>query len=290
MHGGVAVDAQGQVYVSTDGEGSILVFDRAGKLVRTMGREWRPDREGQGTHDIQVSREGGQDFVYIVSLFRREFAKLTSQGETVYAKGFPQESGLYRSREEFSPTGIAVAPGGDVFVADGYGANYIHRYDAQGRYLSSWGGKCTDAREEGKFSTPHKIAIDTRGSQPLVLVTDRANHRLQWFSFEGRHVKTVDGSANDFLRLPAALSLRGGDVAIGDLQGRVTLLGPDDRLTTHLGDGADPSKRGTNKIPPAGWVDGELIAPHGVAFDADGSLYVSEWSLAGRVVKLARVA
>ena len=207
MHGGIAVDGQGHVYLSTDGAGSILVFDRDGKLVRSMGREWQPVEAGQGTHDLQLNREGGQDFVYIVSLFRHEFAKLTTTGEVVWVKGYPRESGLYGSKEEFSPTGIAVAPSGDVYVTDGYGANYVHRYDARGEYVSSWGGKCSPACEDGKFSTPHKIAIDLRGPQPTVLVTDRANHRLQWFSLEGRHLKTLDGSGNDLLRLPSTLEL-----------------------------------------------------------------------------------
>jgi DNA-binding beta-propeller fold protein YncE len=290
LHGGVAVDGQGHVYLSTDGEGSILVFDRDGKLVRSMGREWRPVEAGQGTHDLQLNREGGQDFLYIVSLFRHEFAKLTTKGEVVYVKGFPQESGVYKSKEEFAPTGIAVASNGDVYVTDGYGANYVHRYDAKGGYVSSWGGKSSAAREDGKFSTPHKIAIDARGSEPSVLVTDRANHRLQWFTLDGRHLRTLDGSANDLLRLPSTLSFRGGTLAIGDLKGRLTLIGPDDTLLAQLGDSGNEAKQATNKVPPAEWVDGQFIAPHGVAWDGDESLYVSEWSLVGRVVKLARVA
>jgi hypothetical protein len=290
MHGGIAVDDRGQVFLSTDGDGSILVFDRAGKLVRSMGREWKPVEAGQGTHELQLSREGGQDFLYIVSLFRHEFAKLTTQGQVVWVKAYPRESGLYASKEEFSPTGIAVAPGGDVYVTDGYGANYVHRYDAKGAYVSSWGGKCSPAREDGKFSTPHKIAIDRRGPQPTVLVTDRANHRLQWFTLEGRHLRTLDGSANDLLRLPSALSFRGDTLAIGDLKGRVTLLGPDDTLLAQLGDSGIETKQATNKVPPAEWVDGQLIAAHGVAWDGDAALYVSEWSVFGRVVKLARVA
>ena len=289
MHGGVAVDSQNLVYVTTDGEGSIVVFDPDGKFVRAIGKEWIPDKEGAGTHDIQVHREGGQDYIYIVSLFRHEFAKLTTAGEVVWVKGFPEKSGIYKSKDEFAPTGIAVAPSGEFFVTDGYGTNYIHRYSKSGDYLSSWGGKSTDAKEPGKFSTPHKILIDERGPAPTVLVTDRANHRLQWFTLEGKYVKTVDGTDNDFLRLPAALSIRGADVAIGDLKGRVTIIDRDNKLAAQLGDSGNEKKQATNQIPPEQWVDGQLISPHGVSFDGEGSLYVSEWALTGRVVKLKRV-
>ncbi|HVQ31046.1 MAG TPA: peptidase, partial [Vicinamibacteria bacterium] len=138
MHGGVAVDSQKQVYLSTDGEGSIVVFDRDGKFVRSIGKEWRPEKEGSGTHDIQVNKEGAQEFIYLVSLFRHEFAKLTIAGEVVWVKGFPEQSGIYKSKDEFAPTGIAVAPNGDVYVADGYGKDFIHRYNPKGEYIASW--------------------------------------------------------------------------------------------------------------------------------------------------------
>ena len=80
---------------------------------------------------------------------------------------------------------VTVAPTGDFYVTDGYGANCVHHYNAKGDYVSSWGGK---GKEDGKFATPYKAIIDKRGAEPLVLVTDRANHRLQWFTLEGKHV------------------------------------------------------------------------------------------------------
>ena len=290
MHGGVVVDSQNRIYFSTDGGASIVVFNRDGRFIRSMGGEWKPDKEGAGTHDMQLHREGGQEFIYLVSLFRHEFAKITTTGEVVWVKGFPSTSGIYKSKDEFLPTGITAAPSGECYVTDGYGANYVHRYSAKGEYLSSWGGKSTPAREDGKFATPHKIIIDGRGQEPAVLVADRNNHRLQWFTLDGKHMKTLDGAENDFLRLPAALNIRGTDVAIADLKGRVTILDRDNKLVAQIGDSGDDKKQATNAIPPDQWVDGQLIAPHGVSWDGDGNLYVSEWMLAGRVVKLKRVA
>lgn len=290
-HGGVVVDAQNHIYISTDGDQSIIVLDADGKHVRSIGKEWKPDKDGNGTHDMQIHREGRQEFIYLVSLFRREFAKITLTGEPVWVKGYPEQSGVYKAKEEFRPTGITVAPNGDFYVTDGYGSNYIHRYNAKGDYLNSWGGKVSkeNPKEDGKFNTPHKIIIDERGKEPTVLVTDRANHRLQWFTLDGKHLKTLDGTDNDFLRLPSVLNIRGTDVVIGDLKGRVTILDKDNKLITHLGDSGDAQKQGTNKLGPEHWVDGQFIAPHGLSWDRQGNLYVAEWNLAGRVVKLKRV-
>ncbi|MGH9846337.1 MAG: peptidase [Blastocatellia bacterium] len=290
-HGAVQVDARNRVYFNTDTEHAIIVFDQDGKFIKSFGKEWKADKEGNGTHGMQIVKEGGKEFIYLTNLFRHEFAKLTLDGEVVWVKGYPEKSGVYKDNSTFRPTGIAVASNGDFYVTDGYGANYIHHFNAKGEYLNSWGGKVTkeNPKEDGKFNTPHAIVIDTRTSPHSVLVTDRANHRLQWFSLDGKHVKTLDGTENDQLRLPATLHIRGNDLAIGDLGGRVTILDKENKLVTHIGDQMDPKKRATNKLPREQWLDGTFVAPHGITWDKQGNLYVEEWMAVGRVVKLKRV-
>lgn len=279
-HGAVQVDSQGRIYVNTDTENAIIVFDAKGNLIKAMGKEW-----SGGTHGMQIRKEGKEEFIYLTNLARSEFAKIKLDGETVWSKGYPQQSNVYSKKEEFKPTGIAFAPNGDFYVTDGYGQNYIHHYNSSGEYVNSWGGKGT---ADGKFSTPHAIIIDTRSKTPTVLVTDRANHRLQWFDLGGKHLKTLPGDG-DLLRLPATLHIRGTDLAVGDLAGRVTILDQEHRLITHLGDNIDPKKRATNKVPRDEWLDGQFIAPHGVCWDSEGNLYVEEWMAIGRVVKLKRL-
>ncbi|MGH9834742.1 MAG: hypothetical protein ACRD9Y_17125 [Blastocatellia bacterium] len=290
-HGAAQVDSQNRVYFNTDTENAIIVFDQDGKFIKSFGKEWKADQEGAGAHGMLIRKEGRQEFIYLTHLSRHEFAKLTIDGEVVWVKGYPEKSGVYQNNNQFRPTGIAVAPSGDFYVTDGYGANYIHRYNAKGDYVSSWGGRVSkeNPKEDGKFNTPHAIIIDARGKEPLVLVTDRANHRLQWFSLEGKHVKTLDGTESDQLRLPATLHIRGTDLAIGDLGGRVTILDKDNKLVTHLGDQVDPKKRATNKLPREQWLDGIFVSPHGICWDRQGNLYVEEWMAVGRVVKLKRV-
>ena len=285
MHGAVQVDARGFIYFSAESEHAILVFDQNGKFIRSFGKEWKTDKPGEGIHGMQLVNEGGKEFIYLTHLDRHQFARITLQGETVWVKGYPEQSGLYAKADEFKPTGIAVAPNGDFYVTDGYGKNYIHHYNARGEYVNSWGGK---GAEDGKFNTPHAIIVDTRGKEPLVLVTDRAQHRLQWFTLDGKHVRTLPGD-NDLLRLPATLHIRGTDLVVGDLSGRVTILDKDNKLVTHLGDNIDPKKRATNQVKPEQWLDGQFISPHGICWDQKGNLYVEEWLQTGRIVKLKRV-
>jgi hypothetical protein len=192
-------------------------------------------------------------------------------------------------RDAFMPTNYAFLPDGGFFLADGYGSYRIHRYDKDGKWLSVFGEPGTGP---GQFNTPHGIAIDTRAGEPRLLVTDRANKRLQWFTLEGKHLKTLEG----FI-LPANADFRGDVVLVPDLSARVTLLGKDDQVIAHLGE--DPQwreqvlkdgmklRRSTN---PDEWVPGKFLHPHDACFDQQGNIFVAEWVGTGRVTKLRKLS
>ena len=80
------------------------------------------------------------------------------------------------------PPSFAVAPDGVVYVADGYGNACIHRFAPDGTYLGGFGGPGTGP---GEFNLPHGIAIDAHGR---VLVADRENERVQFFSETGEYL------------------------------------------------------------------------------------------------------
>ena len=86
------------------------------------------------------------------------------------------------------PTNFAFLPDGGFLVADGYGSYRIHRYDADGKWLSCFG---EPGKEDSQFNLPHGIWIDDRGEgEPSIVVADRVNARLQWFTPAGEHVRT----------------------------------------------------------------------------------------------------
>lgn len=276
-HGAVVIDSRGQIYMNTDTEHAIIVFDPSGRYVKSWGKEFK-----SGTHGMALVKEGRTEYVYLTHTGRHELIKATLDGEVVWTKGYPKEAEIYKSADEYKPTGVAFAPNGDFYVTDGYGKYWVHHYSAKGDYVRSWGGP---GSEPGKLKNPHGIWVDTRGPQPLVMVADRANNRLQNFSLDGKHVSFV----TEDLRRPSNMDQRGQDIAIADLAGRVTIIGKDNKVITQLGDNPDPKKRGQNGVPPDQWADGEFISPHCPRWDAEGNLYVLEWLSNGRITKLKRV-
>jgi hypothetical protein len=192
---------------------------------------------------------------------------------------WPKESGVYAAAEEYAPTAIALAPDGRLYVADGYGKSWVHVYDKDRKYLSSFGGP---GKEPGKFHTPHGLMIDSAREPARLIVADRENGRLQIFDLDGKLLQVVDHD----LRRPCGLSQHGKAFAVADLAGRVTLFDDEFKLVAQLCDQPDPALRANNGTPRERFQRGEFVAPHSVRFDAAGNLYVMDWVSTGRVTKL----
>lgn len=299
----VALDRDGFLYVIHEGRQelpdhpSIFVFDPQGKFVRAFGQRFQG-----GGHGLEVRTEGKEQFLWVTAYQQvKSFAKLTLTGEVVWEKHAPMDSKLYPTgedthpekrwgRDAFMPTNFAFLPDGGFYLADGYGSYRIHRYDKDGNWLSLIGEPGTG---DGQFNTPHGLWIDSRaGREPSLIVADRANKRLQWFTLEGKHLKTLDG----FI-LPANIDVRGDELLVPDLSARITLLDKDDKIITHLGE--DPEWRAQvvkdgmklrKNEKREGWVSGKFLHPHDACFDPAGNIYVAEWVQTGRVTRLRKLS
>lgn len=276
-HGCMVWSREGHLYVNTDSENAVVVFDREGNVVKTWGGELKG-----GLHGMDIVLEGEREFLYLSHLGRHEVLKTTLDGEVIWTLGYPAASGHYEDAGQYKPTGVAVGPDGAIYVADGYGQNWVHQYDRNRDYVRSFGGRGT---EPGQFVTCHGIWLDERTDPPTLLVADRENHRLQSFDLEGNHLAVHEPG----LRRPCSVYVRGDTVAVADLAGRVTLLDGENELITHLCDQPDPAKRARNDIPPDVWREGEFLSPHSVCWDDQGSLYVMDWNRWGRISKLRRL-
>ncbi len=278
-HGCLVVDKDGNVLANTDTEHAVMTFTADGKLLRAWGKEFQG-----GLHGMCLRDEGGEQVLYLAHTRRHEIVKTKLDGTVLWTLGWPEASGVYQDEGQYNPTAVAVGPDGRIFAADGYGRSWIHLYDKDRKYVKSFGGPGKDA---GKLQTPHGIWLDARGKEPLLLVCDRENHRLQWFTMDGAHVRTMDKD----LRRPCNVApLPNGGLVVADLAGRVTLLDKDDRLVCHLGDNPEPGLRAQNGVPRDKWQDGVFLSPHGVCVDGKGAIYVQDWNFLGRISKLVPVA
>ncbi len=277
-HGCIAIDSKDRVYVNTDSEHAVIVFDSDGKFLKSWGKEL-----AGGLHGMTLVEEDGEEFLYLAHIGQHAVMKATLDGEILWKLGYPEESGHYEDAGRYRPTSVAVAPNGDLYVADGYGTSWIHHFDAERKYVRSIGGP---GEEEGKFRTPHGIWIAERDGKPALMVADRENHRLQVFDLEGEHLATFP----DELRRPCHLHPVDDAILVPDLAGRVTILDANGKLITHLGDNPDPKKRAQNGVPREQWKDGEFLSPHCAHWDSKGDLYVMDWNFLGRISKLARVS
>ena len=288
----VAVDSQGLVYVTHQVTGkkdldTVVVFDPTGKFVRSFGKQWKG-----GGHGIDIRKEGSDEFAYLCNTTNPgPVVKTTLDGELVWAAGRPQVK-EYAGKKVYKPTNIAFRPDGGFVVADGYGSHLIMCYDKDGKLEKVFGGK---GKGDGQFTTPHGIWTDTRDPKnPALVVCDRANARLQTFDLDGKHKATTPKGTVLF---PANIDLRGDVLLVSDLHARLTLMGKDGQVITHLGD--DPewrakvltAKKGEPdmRTRPGEWPAGKFVHPHDACFDGAGNIYLAEWVEPGRISFLKKV-
>jgi len=284
---GIVEDDDGFIHVhhtvheTSQSRDSTVVFDPDGKFVRSWGADFKG-----GAHGFHLNKEGGQEYFYFCDIERSIVVKMTPYGEEVLRIGYPEESPAYQVTSDgekpvYKPTNLAVSPNGDIYVADGYGSSYVIQYDKYGRYVRTFGGPGSEA---GKLKCPHGVICDSRGDQPVILVADRSNNRLQEFSLEGEHRRFYYG-----FDLPCHFHIRGKDMVIPDLAARVTVVDEKNEVVTHLGQGPANYRelrlKARNEFPV-----GQFVCPHGASFDREGNIFVGEWVEIGRLTKLCQLS
>jgi len=287
----VQEDAQGRIFIhhQNGAPDSVFIFDADGKFIKSWGKEWRG-----GAHGMQMRKEGTEEFLYLATTGQGRIVKTNLNGDVVFNNGYPQDAKdaagkpCYDAGKGFVPTNIAFGPNGDFYVADGYGKNFIHQYNIKGEWIRTWGG---GGNKDGLMSCNHGIFTDTRSGEPKLLVADRANERLQYFSLDGKHLATIKpGPENNPYRHPCHFDQRGDVLVCPGLKGRVSILDKENKVIAILGDNPDTKLSGTNGVGPEKRKPGIFVSPHGATFDRAGNIYITEWVSDGRVIKLRPVA
>lgn len=278
---GVCQDADQRIYVAhtvhptSAGSDAVLVFDQHGKFIKSWGSEFR-----NGAHGLDLRRERSDELLYHCDINRRLVVKTTLSGKVLWEKSFPVEAGVYKDAGQFRPTNVAFAPNGDFYVGDGYGSSYIHQYNLAGDYIRTIG---KPGKGAGELNCPHGLWLDDRGGKPSLVVADRTNRRLQYFTLDGEHQRFV----TEGIRLPCHFKTRGDLLLLPDLESVVTLLDGKNRVVASLGDGRPSNLR---SAPREKFIPGKFIHPHDAIFLHSGDILVAEWVPIGRITLLRKLA
>ena len=276
-HGAVVIDKAGNIYTSANK--GVVVFSPDGKVIREyLGKNY------SNMHDMEIRIEGDNEFIYAARNANAEGIKFNAHsGEIVLKLPFPKESGL--NLKTFNPTAITVTSNGDIYLSDGYASNHIFKFNKAGKYLMHFGAKGNDLKQ---FNTAHGMTLDTRYDPPRLLVCDR-NHkpkgRLLHYSLEGEFIAVIITG----LGMPTSAAVQSDYVSVPDLEGRVVILDKSNTIVATLGDRKNSKPRVTFNVPQDKWIEGIFNGTHGSYWDKDGNLYVQDWNVAGRIIKLVRV-
>ena len=273
----VGVDSDDRVYVFNRGQHPMIVFDRDGKFLQSWGEGVFPR-----AHGITM---GPDNTIYCTDDDDHTVRKCTLDGKVLLTLGTSGKPAPFHSGLPFNRcTHVALSPvTNEIYVSDGYGNARVHKYSPDGNLLFSWGEPGT---EPGQFNIVHNICTDKEG---YVYVADRENHRVQVFDPKGRFETQwvnmsrpcglyIDSSPEQLCyigELGAAISANEGAPGLGP---RVSIYTLDGKVLARLGD------TGPGEAP------GQFIAPHGIAVDSRGDIYVGEvsWTHTGRLLNPPR--
>lgn len=302
-HHGLAVTGDGQLLAFHPGDPSLLVYDPTGALTRTIPC---PVREA---HGLTLVMQDGVEALWIAD----NGVKPVRQPDHTYRPTQPDSNGqvikialdgtvlqkldtpplpIYQTGA-YRPTSVAIdeprhGGTGDVWVADGYGQNLVHHFTADGHHLGSISGAEGTA---GPFNCPHAVFIDRRKAEPELYVADRGNARVQVYGLDDTFRRSF---GHDYLTSPSGFATFGDHLIVAELFAQLAVLDADDQLLGHIGTNPTATDRPgwPNALDPDGGTThapvhpGRFNSPHGIATDRDGAIYVSEWLVGGRLVKL----
>ena len=261
----VAVDAQDRVYVFT------AANIRSSFSSRTV-RSWTPGARGCSCARtaLTIVEEDGVELLYCVDDDGHWIGKFTLDGELLSQIGQRGEGAPAGSGEPFNrPTKVAVDPAsGELYISDGYGNARVHKYTADGERLFSWGDYGTGP---GEFNLPHSVCTDSAGK---VYVADRESHRVQIFDADGNFLDQWNN-----MHRPCGLCIRDDLVYVGQLPTHLDVNADYPNIgaciTVHDLSGRQLARIGDAR---AGLGPNQYTAPHGIAVDSHGDIYVGEVS------------
>lgn len=266
-------DSKGRIILLTnETKNNVIIYDKSGKLLDAWGHEF------PGAHGLTLANEGKKESLFITDTNKNQVFKTSLDGKIQMTIDCPMETGLYQKKEEFIPTEVTVADNGDIYVADGYGLQYILHYNADGKLLGYFGGR---GQETKHLDNAHGICVDKRNGKPTLLITDRTRNCFKRFDMAGNLLEIIELPGACVCRpviknkhLYAAV-LRSPDLN-KDGSGFVTILDQKNKVVSNLGGTAPIYTNGI--LQPMAQDHKILNNPHDVCIDNDENIYVAQWA------------
>ncbi|RVU00823.1 6-bladed beta-propeller [Mucilaginibacter limnophilus] len=267
-------DSKGRILLTTnETKNNVLIYNKSGKLLESWGHDF------PGAHGLTLADENGTESLFITDYAKHEVYKTTISGKTLLSISAPMEPGIYKTKEEFTPTEVAFdTTNGDFFVADGYGSQYILHYGSDGKLKNYFGGR---GGGDEHFDNAHGIVIDRRKSTPTLLITDRTRNSFKRFSMDGKLLEVIKLPGACVCRpvikgkhLYAAVLMSHDLKQVGT--GFVTILDKNNKVVSNIG-GTEPVYK-DGVLKEMAQAEKIFIHPHDVCVDDDENLYVSQWA------------
>lgn len=278
----MVMDRKGRLFMLTDHpKNNVLIYDRSGKLLGS----WTLNLSS--AHGLTIHKAGGEEYLYITDPGSGRVLKSTLEGDVVFELDSPDKIGEYDGKMFFRPTETAIGPNGDIYVADGYGSQYILQYNSEGEFIRKFGGD--SFLQPDKFKQVHGVTLDTRDpNNPSLLCTARIKNSFKRFSLDGKYLETfylpgafvsrpvIDG---DNIYSGVCFGMEKGNYNLALNKGFVTILDRENKVVSNPGGTKPKYKNGKLKL----MLQDQTVFKncHHVCVDGDKNLYVCQWNANG---------
>jgi hypothetical protein len=184
LHGGFAADKRsgyGQLYYGMPGYGILRIEpDLSRQELIQLPESLQP----LNFHSTKIGSIQGELRLFLPANDNALVAVVSLDGNLDFVLNKPEFEQYQADDARFAPTDTLLVEQ-QLFVADGYGSNYITTADVLTQQWSGiFGGLAENPTQNGKFSTAHGMNLHPTHHQHLV-IADRPNSRVQVHETQG---------------------------------------------------------------------------------------------------------
>ena len=260
---GVAVGEDGSIYITEHFGHRLIKLNAAGVPQRIIGEAGSCGSDNQGVcgpTDVTLDAAGR---VYVVASWHNRIQIYNPDGSYYATLGTGYGVGDYESR---NPEGLAIAPNGDIYMADPNN-HRVQVFNSEFAFIATLWETNVAGSDNAHFKYPRDVEVDPAG---YVYVVDCDNHRVQIFDSNRAYVRTLGetGVAGDdlaHLSNPVAVTVDAvGRIYVADRWGeRVHVFDSNGAYLTTIG-GSSGSRTG------------QLRNAADLAVDAAGDLHMAD--------------